>query len=106
MSSLEAMMNKLKTKYGVSRHRVPLTIPYRETIRGKSDVQGRHKKQSVARASSAMSSFALNPSRRLRIRRRGVWRLCAEELLPAVEKDLEELAAKDRFAGHLVRPEL
>ncbi|MCI6157508.1 MAG: elongation factor G [Peptoniphilaceae bacterium] len=42
---LESMMDKLKIYYGVNVHRVPLTIPYRETIRGKSDVQGRHKKQ-------------------------------------------------------------
>ncbi len=43
---LEAMMSKLKRDYGVNTHTVPMIIPYRETIRGTSDVQGRHKKQS------------------------------------------------------------
>lgn len=43
---LEATMEKLEDTYGVHTHQVDLVIPYRETIRGKSDVEGRHKKQS------------------------------------------------------------
>ena len=37
---------KLKDRYGVSVNVVPQKIAYRETIKGNSDVQGKHKKQS------------------------------------------------------------
>lgn len=42
---LESMMNRLAEDYDVHVHREPMIIPYRETIRGTSEVQGRHKKQ-------------------------------------------------------------
>ncbi len=42
---LESMISRLASDYDVHVHRVPLIIPYRETIRGTSEVQGRHKKQ-------------------------------------------------------------
>ena len=37
---------KLKERYGVSVKVIPQKIAYRETIKGSSDVQGKHKKQS------------------------------------------------------------
>ena len=43
---LEVLMDKLKENYSVNTKIVDLKIPYRETIKGKSDVQGKHKKQS------------------------------------------------------------
>ncbi|MDU2830441.1 MAG: elongation factor G [Anaerococcus sp.] len=43
---LEVLMDKLKENYSVNTKVVDLKIPYRETIKGKSDVQGKHKKQS------------------------------------------------------------
>ena len=45
-SQLNIALSKLKTKYGVSVNVVPQKIAYRETIKGTSDVQGKHKKQS------------------------------------------------------------
>lgn len=43
---LQIIIDKLLNNYGVHTEIIPLRIPYRETIKGKSDVQGRHKKQS------------------------------------------------------------
>ena len=43
---LEVIMDKLRDNYGVNTEVVEYKIPYRETIKGKSDVQGKHKKQS------------------------------------------------------------
>ena len=43
---LQVVLDKLKNVYGVETNIVPLRIAYRETIKGKSDVQGKHKKQS------------------------------------------------------------
>jgi elongation factor G len=46
---LEIVVSKLQRKYGVAVETGVPKIPYRETIRGKSRVQGRHKKQTGGR---------------------------------------------------------
>jgi len=46
---LEIVVSKLQRKYGVAVETGAPKIPYRETIRGKSRVQGRHKKQTGGR---------------------------------------------------------
>ena len=43
---LGIILAKLKDRFGVSVKTVPQKIAYRETIKGTSDVQGKHKKQS------------------------------------------------------------
>ena len=43
---LEVIASKLKNKFGVDVLLREPKIPYRETIKGKADVQGKHKKQS------------------------------------------------------------
>lgn len=43
---LGIILAKLKDRFGVSVKTVPQKIAYRETIKGSSDVQGKHKKQS------------------------------------------------------------
>lgn len=43
---LQIVLDRLKEEYKVETKTVPLKIAYRETIKGKSDVQGRHKRQS------------------------------------------------------------
>ena len=43
---LSVILAKLKDRFGVSVKTVPQKIAYRETIKGNSDVQGKHKKQS------------------------------------------------------------
>ena len=42
---LEVLASKLKQKFGTDVDLIPPMLPYRETVRGKSDVQGKHKKQ-------------------------------------------------------------
>lgn len=42
---LQVVLDKLKNSYGLEVKTVPVRIAYRETIKGKSDVQGKHKKQ-------------------------------------------------------------
>src|SRR5205085_5919684 len=42
---VEVIVSRLKKRYGVDVELHSPKIPYRETIRGKADVQGRHKKQ-------------------------------------------------------------
>ncbi|MCL2169574.1 MAG: elongation factor G [Defluviitaleaceae bacterium] len=45
-SHLDVIKNKMQTRNKLEVEFTPLVIPYREMIKGKSDVQGRHKKQS------------------------------------------------------------
>lgn len=42
----EYVVNKLKNRYGIEVEFEDLKVPYKETIKGSSDVQGKHKKQS------------------------------------------------------------
>src|ERR1043166_6036737 len=42
---VEIIVSRLKKRYGVDVELRAPKIPYRETIRGRADVQGRHKKQ-------------------------------------------------------------
>lgn len=43
---LNYILEKLKNRYQVEIEVINLKVPYKETIKGKSDVQGKHKKQS------------------------------------------------------------
>ena len=43
---LDTLVSKMKTRNKIEVELLPLIVPYREMIKGKSDVQGRHKKQS------------------------------------------------------------
>ena len=43
---IEVLASKLKSKFGIDVILQDPKIPYRETIKGSSDVQGKHKKQS------------------------------------------------------------
>ncbi|NLN83918.1 MAG: elongation factor G, partial [Firmicutes bacterium] len=43
---LDIMIGRLKQKFGAEVEVVEMKLPYRETIRGKARVEGRHKKQS------------------------------------------------------------
>ena len=43
---VEVAVARLQKRYGVGVLLHPPKVPYRETIKGKADVQGKHKKQS------------------------------------------------------------
>lgn len=43
---VNSLKDKLKEKFGVDVKLLDLKVPFRETIKGRSDVQGKHKKQS------------------------------------------------------------
>ncbi len=43
---IKTIKNKMKDKFGVDVELNDLKVPYRETIKGTADVQGKHKKQS------------------------------------------------------------
>jgi elongation factor G len=55
---VEVIVSRLKKRYGVDVELHAPKIPYRETVRGKSEVQGRHKNKPAATASLAIAGFA------------------------------------------------
>lgn len=61
---LEVIMDKLKDNYSVNTEIVEYRIPYRETIKGKSDVQGKHKNNPVVQANMVMYLSDLNQQKK------------------------------------------
>ena len=100
---LEAMISKLQRNFGVHTHTEELIIPYRETIRGKSDVQGRHKKQSGGAGQFGDVFIRFEPFE-------GQFEFAEEvfggsvpkNYFPAVEKGLVEAMHKGPLAGYPV----
>lgn len=56
---LGVILAKLKDRFGVKVKTVPQKIAYRETIKGTSDVQGKHKKQSGGARSIRRRSYQI-----------------------------------------------
>lgn len=100
---LEAMINKLKTNYGVSVHRVPLIIPYKETIRKTSEVQGRHKKQSGGAGQFGDVWIRFEPIEEgFEFDEEVFGGAVPKNFFPAVEKGLEESLGSGPLAGYPV----
>ncbi len=97
------IMAKLKEKFGVDVKIESQRIPYRETIKGNSDVQGKHKKQSGGagqygdvhiRFSPSMEDFEFNEEL--------FGGSVPKSYVPAVEKGLRECLNKGPLAGYPV----
>ena len=76
----------------------PVAYPYRETIKGSSSVQGRHRSNPVAQGSTAMFTCVLNPPKKNSYLKKSS---AAQypSFFPAVEKGIRE--AGKRTAGRL-----
>lgn len=99
---LEIVVSRLKRRYGVEVELKSPKIPYRETIRGKADVQGRHKKQTGGHGQFGDCWIRVEPLER------GAKFEFANEIfggsiprqyIPAVEKGIIEAAANGYLAG-------
>jgi elongation factor G len=102
---VEVIVSRLKKRYGVDVELKAPKIPYRETIRGKADVQGRHKKQTGGHGQFGDCWIRLEPLER------GAKFEFANEIfggsiprqyIPAVEKGIVEAAANGFLAGYPV----
>lgn len=58
---LEVSIARLATRYGVEVDTALPKIPYRETIKGKADVEGKHKKQSGGRGQFGVANIRFEP---------------------------------------------
>ncbi len=102
---VEVTVAKLKKRYGVEVILKTPKIPYRETIRGKADVQGRHKKQTGGHGQFGDCWI------RMEALPRGAQFEFVDEIfggaiprnfIPAVEKGIVEAAARGFLAGYPV----
>jgi elongation factor G len=102
---LDVLMAKLKRKFGVEINREAPRIPYRETIRGKSEVSYRHKKQSGGRGQFGEVYIRVSP-----LARGGGFEFVDAivggsipgKFVPSVEKGVVEAMAEGAIAGYTI----
>ena len=100
---LEVLMDKLKENYSVNTKIVDLKIPYRETIKGKSDVQGKHKKQSGGAGQYGDVFIRFEPCDEEFVFDEEVFGgAVPKNYFPAVEKGLRDSMEEGPLAGYKV----
>ncbi len=100
---LEAIKEKLKRKFGVEMELAIPKIPYRETLKGKTTVQGKHKKQSGGRGQYGDCTIELEPLPRgeqFEFVDKIVGGVIPQQYRPAVEKGILEAMEKGVIAGY------
>jgi elongation factor G len=101
---LDVVVSKLKSKFGVEITLTEPRVPYRETIRKKVQVQGRHKKQTGGHGQFGDVWIEFEPcdSDGLEFGERVVGGSVPKGFFPAVEKGLRESIQKGPLAGYPV----
>lgn len=99
---LEVTTGKLKRKFGVDVELTTPTIPYRETIKGSSKVQGRHKKQTGGRGQfgDVWIEFEPLPDKDFEFVDKIFGGSVPRQFIPAVEKGLREVLPEGIQAGY------
>jgi len=98
---LDIIVNKLKTKYGVSVNLTDPKIPYRETIKKKVKVEGKYKKQSGGHGQfgHVWIEFEHGEKEALDFIDKVVGGAVPKQYFPAVEKGLQDSIKKGILAG-------
>lgn len=98
---LSIIQAKLKDKFSVLVKTIPQKIAYRETIKGSSDVQGKHKKQSGGAGQYGDVHIKFSPSQEpgLEFSEELFGGSIPKNYVPAVEKGLLECMEKGPLAG-------
>ena len=99
---VEVAVERLKRKYGVEVELKAPKVPYRETIKGRAEVQGKYKKQSGGRGQFADTWIKLEP-----LPRGGGFEFVDEivggsiprQYIPAVEKGIREAMPRGILTG-------
>ncbi|MDE3062285.1 MAG: elongation factor G, partial [Acidobacteriota bacterium] len=102
---IEAIVSRLKKRYHAEVTLKAPKVPYRETIRGRADAQGRHKKQTGGHGQFGDCKIKMEP-----LPRGGGFEFANEifggaiprQFVPAVEKGIVESAARGYLAGYPV----
>jgi elongation factor G len=100
---LDVIIERLKRRFGVDVDVKPPKVPYRETIRGKTKVQGKHKKQSGGRGQFGDTWLEISPLPRgggFEFENRIVGGAIPKTYIPAVEKGVQEAMAQGVLAHY------
>jgi elongation factor G len=100
---IEAAIEKLKRKFGVEVNLQLPKVPYKETIKGKTRIQGRYKKQSGGRGQYGDCWIEMEPMPRgegFVFEDRIVGGVVPRQYIPAVEKGIIEAAKEGALAGY------
>lgn len=97
---VNALKDKLKEKFGVDVVLKDLKVPYRETIKGNSDVQGKHKKQSGGHGQYGDVKIKFSPSTEdFEFSEELFGGSVPKSYVPAVEKGIRESMEAGVLAG-------
>jgi len=99
---IEVIVSKLKKRYHTEVNLKAPKVPYRETIRAKADVQGRHKKQTGGHGQYGDCKIKMEP-----LPRGGEFEFVNDifggsipkNFIPAVEKGIRDAAGRGYLAG-------
>lgn len=100
---IELAVEKVKRRYKTNIVLKTPKIPYRETIKGKAQVQGRHKKQSGGRGQFGDCWIRMEPNARsagYEFIDEIVGGSIPRNYIPAVDKGVQEAAARGFLAGY------
>jgi len=99
---IEVVVERLKRKYGVEVELKAPKVPYRETIKGRAEVQGKYKKQSGGRGQFADTWIKLEPLSRgagFEFVDEVVGGAIPRQYIPAVEKGIRETMPRGILTG-------
>jgi elongation factor G len=105
-SQLDVMVNRLKSRYKLEVELAPPLVPYRETVKGKSDVKGKYVKQSGGGGQYGIVDMRFEPSGDLEkayvFEEIVVGGNVPKQYFPAVEKGLQESVKAGPVAAYPV----
>ncbi len=100
---VEIITDRLKKRYNVNVDLKPPKIPYKETIRGKSDVQGKYKKQTGGRGQYGDVKIKMEPlpkGQDFEFEDKIFGGAIPKNFIPSIEKGIQEARKKGVVAGY------
>jgi len=102
---IETIVSRLKKRYHAEVTLKAPKVPYRETIRGKAEAQGRHKKQTGGHGQFGDCKIRMEPTPRgagFEFANEVFGGAIPRNFIPAIEKGIVESAARGFLAGYPV----